>query len=226
MAQQLIVDFVGDLAGAIELPEPVVEFGSLQVSPGQPNDLRALFSGRRFVGTDVRPGPGVDRVADLRALDFADGEVGTALCLDTLEHCDDPLTACRELHRVLADGGVCVLSSVMLFGIHDYPSDYWRFTPEGFRRLLAPFDDVRVAGVGDPSIPSQVVGIAAKARDLSVSPELLPSLAGAQRDWERALGQLRVGPFRMSPREVAAMLARELPRVVGERARARLSRRA
>jgi len=28
----------------------------------------------------MRRGPGVDRVEDLRALSFADGEVGTALC--------------------------------------------------------------------------------------------------------------------------------------------------
>ena len=45
----------------------------------------------------MREGPGVDRVEDLRALSFRDGSVGTALCLDTLEHCADPPQACREL---------------------------------------------------------------------------------------------------------------------------------
>ncbi len=105
VAQRLIFDFVADLTAAIDLPEPIVEFGSLQVEPDQPNDLRSLFAGREFVGTDLRPGPGVDRVEDLRALSFADGEIGTALCCDTLEHCADPLAACREMHRVLRDGG-------------------------------------------------------------------------------------------------------------------------
>ncbi len=56
MAQQLIFDFVTELAHTLELPEPIVEFGSLQVEPGQPNDLRRLFAGRDFVGTDMRPG--------------------------------------------------------------------------------------------------------------------------------------------------------------------------
>jgi SAM-dependent methyltransferase len=107
VAQPLIVEFVAELMGRLELPEPIVEFGSLQVEPGQPNDLRRLFAGRDFTGTDLRPGPGVDRVEDLLGLSFADGELGTALCLDTLEHCADPLAACRELHRVLAPGGVC-----------------------------------------------------------------------------------------------------------------------
>ena len=78
------------------LPEPIVEFGSMQVEPGQPNDLRRLFAGRDFTGTDMRPGPGVDRVEDLRALTYPDASVGTALCLDTLEHCADPLAACAS----------------------------------------------------------------------------------------------------------------------------------
>ena len=132
------------------------------MEPGQPNDLRGLFAGRAFIGSDLRPGPGVDRVEDLRALSFADASVGTALCLDTLEHCADPLAACREMHRVLIDGGVCVISSVMFFPVHAYPHDYWRFTPEGMALLLEPFDDVWSAGVGHPELPTQVVATAAK----------------------------------------------------------------
>ena len=104
-------------------------------------------------------------VVDLRALSFRDGSVGTALCLDTLEHCADPPQACRELARVCSpDGGVAVISSVMLFGIHEHPHDYFRFTPDGFRALLEQgFDDVWVAGIGDPGIPVQVVGVGIRA---------------------------------------------------------------
>jgi SAM-dependent methyltransferase len=222
MAQQLIMDFVADLTRVVELRDPIVEFGSMQVEEGQPNDLRPLFDGREFVGTDMRSGPGVDRVEDLRRLSFADGEVGTAICLDTLEHCEDPLTAVREMHRVLADGGICVISSVMLFVIHGYPSDYWRFTPEGFRTLLAPFDDVWVAGIGDPEIPFQVVGVGGKGRELGISLEDFPSLARAQARWDQAEGKVRIGPFRMSPREIGGTLVRELPRALRQRAAARL----
>jgi SAM-dependent methyltransferase len=181
VAQQVIIEIVAELARMIDLPEPIIEFGSLQVEPGQSNDVRPLFAGRAFIGTDMRPGPGVDRVEDLRALRFADGEVGTALCLDTLEHCVDPLTACRELHRVVRDGGVCVISSVMLFPIHAYPNDYWRFTPEGFRALLEPFDDIWVAGIGHPELPTQVVGVGGKRRSLELSDDRLDSLRAAQR---------------------------------------------
>jgi SAM-dependent methyltransferase len=219
MAQPLIRAFVAELAAQVELPDPVVEFGALQVEPGQDGDLRPLFAGRAFTGTDMRAGPGVDRVEDLRALSFADASIGTALCLDTLEHCEDPVAACRELARVTAPGGVCVISSVMLWGIHGYPSDYFRFTPEGFRSLLVGFDDVWVAGIGDPDIPTQVVGVGAKGRSLDLSLAGLPSLAEAQARFDRAEGLVRVGPFRMRPGEVAATLAREGARI----ARAKLS---
>lgn len=224
MAHGLAFQFISELAGTAELPEPIVEFGSLQVEKGQPNDLRPLFPGKEYIGTDFREGPGVDRVEDLRGLRFDDGEVGTALCLDTLEHCADPLTACREMHRVVGDGGVCVISSVMLFGIHAYPNDYWRFTPEGFRILLEDFDDVDVAGMGDPNCPFYVFGAGAKGRELGVEVAQLPPIVEAQRLYDRAEGQVKVGPFRLSLRELAGTLRSELPRAVRERAAARLGR--
>ena len=224
MAHPLPFGFMSDLSRAIELPDPIVEFGAMQVEEGQPNDLRSLFEGREFIGTDFRDGPGVDRVEDLRGLTFADGEVGTALCLDTLEHCADPLTACREMHRVLGDGGVCVITSVMLFGIHGYPSDYWRFTPEGFRTLLEPFDDVDVAFMGDPDCPFWVFGAGAKGRELGVRLADMPTIRREQAEWERAEGKVRVGPFRLSLRELSKTLRDELPRAMKERAAARLGR--
>ncbi len=115
---------------------------------------------------------------DLRKLELPDASVGTALCLDTLEHCEDPPQACRELTRVVADGGVCVLASVMLFGIHAYPSDYFRFTPEAFRSMLSGFDDVWAFGVGDPGIPSQVLAVAAKGQNARPLARALPVAAG------------------------------------------------
>lgn len=222
MAQQLIFDFVAELDRLVHLPEPIVEFGSLQVEDGQPNDLRGLFACRDYIGTDLRAGPGVDRVEDLRRLSFETGSVGTALCLDTLEHCADPLAACRELHRVLADGGVCALSSVMFFPVHGYPQDYWRFTPEGLRLLLEPFDDVWASGIGHPELPMQVVAVAAKGRSLDLGERPFGTLDEAQRQWNRAEGKIRLGVLHVPLAEMARTLAGELPRAVAQRAGARL----
>jgi len=216
---------VADVVERLEAQGPVVEFGSLQVEPDQDADLRPLFPGRAFTGTDMRAGPGVDRVEDLRALSFSDGEVGTALCLDTLEHCEDPVAACREIHRVVGEGGLCIISSVMLFGVHGYPNDYFRFTPEGFRSMLSPFDDCWVRGVGDPEIPTQVVGVATKGRAIGADLDNLPSLDEAQQRWELAVGRVRVGPFRVPWGELAGIVAREAVRNASLGARSIVRRR-
>ena len=225
MAHELIYSVVSDLVQRLELREPIVEFGSMQVEEEQPGDLRPLFAGRHFIGTDFREGKGVDRTEDLRKLTFADGEVGTAVCLDTLEHVADPIAAGRELTRVVSpNGGICLISSVMLMPIHGYPSDYWRFTPEALDVLLDHFDDVDVATMGDPTIPFWLFGLASKGRQLGLRLAQLPSLADSQRRYEEADGMLTIGPFRTGLRELGGELRMQLPRIVRQRA-ARLSRR-
>jgi SAM-dependent methyltransferase len=217
VAQPIIRHFLEDLLEVVEAPDPVVEFGSMQVEANQDIDLRPLFAGRDFTGTDMREGPGVDRVEDLRRLTFADGEVGTAICLDTLEHCADPPQACRELRRVVADDGLCVISSVMLFPVHGYPNDYFRFTPEGFRAMLDGFDDVWVAGIGDPLLPVQVVGVGVNGRTLDLSLDRLPRLAAEQRRWESGDARFRLGSYLFDPGDIARAIVRQAPRVVRDR---------
>ena len=50
----------------------------------------------------------------------------------------------------------------MNFPIHDYPYDYWRFTPEAFRSLLKPFTSSFVDFAGEGDFPHTVVGIGFK----------------------------------------------------------------
>jgi SAM-dependent methyltransferase len=215
--QPVVRAFVEDVLEVLELPDPVVEFGALQVEASQDADLRPLFAGRDFTGTDFRPGPGVDRVEDLRSLAYGDDSVGTAICLETLEHCEDPLTACRELARVVRPGGVCIVSTPFLLGIHGYPGDFFRFTPQAMTSMLGDFDATWSAGVGDPGSPLWVVAVAVNGRPLELSLERLPRLRAAQERWERAEGKVRVGPLQIAPRELVRALASQLPRLARER---------
>lgn len=187
-----IKDFAELISGALELPGPIYEFGAFQ-TPGQEgeSDLRPFFPGREYVGCDMREGPGVDRVLNLHALDLPDASVGAAISLDTFEHVEFPRKAISEIHRVLADGGIAVISSVMNFPIHAYPDDYWRYTPAAFRSLLQEFDSSVVASAGEPSFPHTVVGIAAKGRELPMA-DLTARLGGWSerslhpRPWEHS----------------------------------------
>src|SRR5262249_1754447 len=151
--------------------------------------------------------------------------VGTALCLDTLEHCEDPPQACRELARAVGPGGVCVISSVMLFGIHAYPSDYFRFTPEGFRSLLSGFDDAWVCGIGHRDLPSQVIGVGVHGRTLSLSLTDFPSLQAVQRAYDQHPGTVRLGVHNYAPSELARALVHATPRLIRNRVRLWAGRR-
>lgn len=158
-----VLALVREFAKSFPIPEPVMEIGSFQV-PGQVGfaDLRPFFPGRPYVGCDMRPGPGVDRVEDAHHLTFADGSIGTVLSADTLEHIANPIVALGEMKRVLRPDGLMLITSVMDFPIHDYPSDYWRFTPAAFRLLLEGLPFILIGYEGDPSKPHTVVGLGAR----------------------------------------------------------------
>ena len=86
------------------------------------------------------------------------------MIFDTLEHVENVHQAMREIHRVLEPGGMVILSSVMKFPIHDYPSDYWRFTPKAFELLLEPFAVCEVESDGDPQFPDGIYGFGIKEK--------------------------------------------------------------
>jgi ubiquinone/menaquinone biosynthesis C-methylase UbiE len=116
----------------------------------------------KYVGADMRNGPGVDIILDLHDINLPSKSVGTVLCLDTLEHVEYPHRAMEQNYRILKPGGMVVISSVMDFPIHDYPCDYWRFTPEAFKSLLRPYESSYVDYVGKATFPHTIVGIGFK----------------------------------------------------------------
>lgn len=195
--RQQVYRFVQVAAETLPLLEPICEFGALQV-PGQEGlaDLRPLFPGRKYLGTDMRAGPGVDCLLDLHRLALGDETVGTALILETLEHVEFCHRALSEVHRVLRPGGMVLITSMMLFPIHNYPDDYWRFTPAGFRSLLRPFSWTFVDAVGEADAPHTVVGVGCKG-EVSL-PERQRFLRGME-EWHRYWNHpLRADPFGLS----------------------------
>lgn len=139
--------------------DPVCEFGSYIV-PGQEKiaDLRPLFKGRPFIGCDIRPGPGVDLVSNMSKTDFWTNSFGTIIAAETLEHVANFWQAIFEAHRILRPGGLLIITSVFFFPIHDYPHDYWRFTPCAFKFLLSIFSKSAVSFDGEALMPTAIYG--------------------------------------------------------------------
>jgi SAM-dependent methyltransferase len=152
---------VRSVAEAFALPGPILEVGSFQVA-GQEDvaDLRGLFPGTAYLGVDLRPGPGVDEVADVEALPYGDASFGTVLALNTFEHVRRFWRGFDEIRRVLRPDGALLVTMPFYFHIHDYPSDYWRFTPEALDVLLEGYPHKILGRQGPARRPAGVWALA------------------------------------------------------------------
>ena len=103
---------------------------------------KQMFDHTRYVGLDLAVGDvawdytGLDSIGDLRELPFADNSFDAALCVQTLEHVNDPFKVIGEIGRVLKPGGRFYLSAPMAWHQHQKPHDYFRYTSFGFQHLL------------------------------------------------------------------------------------------
>jgi SAM-dependent methyltransferase len=187
--------FCSLVAQAFDCPGPVFEFGSYQVE-GQEGyaNLRGLFADKSYVGCDMRPGPGVDRVEDVTAISLPDGSAGTVLCIVTFEHVFEVRKAFDEVYRLLKPGGIFVITSPLNFRIHGYPDDYWRMTPNCLRRQLSAYA-ARVSGFqGYHAFPHTVMGVGLKAPVMPDASARLESLVTAYQNWLKSrLASLPVG---------------------------------
>jgi SAM-dependent methyltransferase len=149
------------IAEAFDLPGPILEIGSYQVA-GQEEvaELRALFPGKPYIGIDTRLGPGVDQVADVEALPYPDGSIGTVIAMNTFEHVPRFWRGFEEIYRVLRPDGAVLVSCPFFFHIHHHPSDYWRFTPEAFDLLLGDYPTKILGWHGAAKRPANVWALA------------------------------------------------------------------
>lgn len=77
----------------------------------------------------------VDVACDLtQSLPFADGRFDTVILSDVLEHVPEPERLWREIARILAANGKLLLNVPFLYGVHEQPHDYYRYTEFALRR--------------------------------------------------------------------------------------------
>ncbi|MFN8223043.1 MAG: class I SAM-dependent methyltransferase [Gaiellales bacterium] len=90
-----------------------------------------------YVGVDPVDNPRAEVKGAAEALPLDDGCSDVTICIQVLEHVEDPAAVVRELHRVTAPGGRVLLSTHGVMVFHPNPVDRWRWTHQGLEKLFA-----------------------------------------------------------------------------------------
>jgi SAM-dependent methyltransferase len=135
----------------------------LDVGCGEKPYLPYFESAAEYVGVDVDEGAQADLVGAAESLPVGDADFDLVLCIQVLEHVDDPARAVRELHRAVRPGGRVLVATHGVYPYHPGPADHWRWTHTGLARLLeenAEWSSVEVVpGAGTASSVGLVVGV-------------------------------------------------------------------
>ena len=137
----------------LELAQTQIPEGARVLDAGSGEGRYAhYFAHTQYIGLDMAVGDvdwdysGLDVLGDLRCLPFDDKSLDAAICIQTLEHINEPLSVTKEIGRVLKPGSRCYLSAPMAWHQHQKPHDYFRYTSFGFKHLLEK-GDMRVVEI-------------------------------------------------------------------------------
>ena len=105
----------------------------------------------RTINMDLSIGQQVDIAGNLLDLPFGNECVDTIICTGVLEHVTDPQRAVEGIYRVLKPGGKVYIETPFMQTFHASPRDFYRWTPDGIKRLLMLFGIVELNVVAGPA---------------------------------------------------------------------------
>lgn len=121
----------------------VLEVGSADVN----GNVRNLFEGCNYIGTDMQAGNNVDIVVNGHDLKehFKDKEFDLVFSFDTFEHDDKFWETMEQMKQVTKPGGWIVIGAPgRNCPLHEHPGDYWRFMPQGIQSLMEGLAEVEI----------------------------------------------------------------------------------
>lgn len=126
----------------------VLEVGSQNVN-GSIRPWLEFMQPQKYLGIDIEPGPGVDKILSIHDLATTYGRTpfDLVLCTEVLEHVADWRSAIRNLKAACKPGGYLIITTRRPgFPRHEHPNDYWRYTANF---LQAAFQDWEVLQTRD-----------------------------------------------------------------------------
>ncbi|MCB2186179.1 MAG: class I SAM-dependent methyltransferase [Deltaproteobacteria bacterium] len=114
----------------------VLEVGSRARSGVSRRDL--IPPELEYVGMDIAPGENVDVVGDAHELSaaFPAGHFAAIFSMSVFEHLLMPWKVVLEMNRILAPGGLVMITTHHTFPLHDQPWDFWRYSGDAWQALF------------------------------------------------------------------------------------------
>lgn len=140
-----------------------------------------------YVGVDPVENPLADVRGRAEDLPLEDACSDVTLCVQVLEHVDDPAAVVRELARVTAPGGRVLLSTHGVMAYHPSPADHWRWTHAGLELLFRQNADWASVTVTPASGTTACLGMITSLyldlglRKAGIGPLARPLVAGINR---------------------------------------------
>ena len=128
----------------------------------------------------------LDYVCDITAIPVDTGSFDVVLCTEVLEHVPDPISALREICRVVCEGGSLILSAPLGSGVHQEPFHFYGgFSPYFYEKFLNEFgfDVVEIKPIGG-LLRHVAQEVHRAARTIGVSDRILtPERRYLMADW-------------------------------------------
>jgi SAM-dependent methyltransferase len=154
-------------------------------------------AGYRYLGADIAVTPTKDvEIGEDGRVAMADGTAACVLSTQVLEHVPDPPGYLKEARRLLAPGGALILSTHGHWTFHPTPTDFWRWTNPGLRKVIteAGFDIVEMEGVMGPLATS--LQMMSNALRTQIPRPILPLFHGVWQAFIRCADALHRAPAR------------------------------
>ena len=113
-------------------------------SGGKISEMLSQYDFANSTSIDIDEDRKPDIVMNACALEFPDNSFDIVCAMEVLEHIPTPQVALDEIYSVLKPSGELLMSTPFVFGIHDEPYDYYRYTKYGLEYLLKRFEKVHV----------------------------------------------------------------------------------
>ena len=114
-----------------------------------------------YVGCDLAGNPhAAMTLGDGNVLPLEDNSKDIVFSSQVLEHVESPKDYLSECRRVLSDRGLLILSTHGVWRFHPDPTDYWRWTSSGLRKIVeeAGFQVREIHGeLGPPAYALQIL---------------------------------------------------------------------